>query len=167
MSRPDRHANSGSRSLEEKGRPPDRICSGSQIKKTQHRQQIDVRCDGRFIKRTPFVPDHHQGCSVEFIENGGWSVLIAISKVWRYVNTAPMSPSTVCKKCMWNKTDKGNWIRRQSFLGALAATSLFQEIASALGSGWVSSHSARAASSGSIPVLPHHELSSPQRWISR
>jgi hypothetical protein len=39
----------------------------------------------------------------------GWSLLIAVSKVWRYVNTAPMSPSTACKKCMWNKTEKGNW----------------------------------------------------------
>ena len=36
----------------------------------------------------------------------GWSLLIAVGKVWRYVNTAPISPSTACKKCMWNKTEK-------------------------------------------------------------
>ena len=52
--------------------------------------------------------------------------------------------------------------RRQSFVGALAVASLFPVIATPVGSGWVSSQSARAAASGSTPVFLHHELSSPQ-----
>jgi len=79
--------------------------------------------------------------------------LIAVSKVWRYVNTAPMSSSRTCKRCMSTKTEDGDRTRRQSFVGALVAASLFQVIASALGNGWVSSQSARAAASGSRGLL--------------
>ena len=36
-----------------------------------------------------------------------WSILIAVSKAWGYVNTALMSSSTARKKCVWKKTEKG------------------------------------------------------------
>jgi hypothetical protein len=45
--------------------------------------------------------------------------------------------------------------------------SFFVAAASALSSGWVSSHSARAAASGSIPVFRHQDPSLPRRWTSR
>ena len=48
-----------------------------------------------------------------------------------------------------------------------ASASLFAAATSSLGSGWVASHSVRAATNGSIPLFRHHDASSPQRWISR
>ena len=65
------------------------------------------------------------------------------------------------------RVGEGKGLRRQSFVGALTAAPLFPVVASALGSGWVSSQSARAAASGSIPIFCHHDDSSPQRWTSR
>jgi hypothetical protein len=66
----------------------------------------------------------------------------------------------IASSFQWEEGAPAGRTRRQSF--ALAAASLFPVIATALGSGWVSSQSARAAASGSIPVFFHHELSSPQ-----
>ena len=40
-------------------------------------------------------------------------------------------------------------------------------LSEAVGSGWVSSHSARAGTAGSIPAFFHQATSSPQRWTSR
>src|SRR6516165_973458 len=57
-------------------------------------------------------------------------------------------------------------IWQRHHLSALAAASLFAVAASSLGSGWVASHSVRAAINGSIPLFRHHDASSPQRWIS-
>ena len=44
---------------------------------------------------------------------------------------------------------------------------VFAAVASVVSRGWVSSQSARAARSGSVPVFCHHNPSSPQRWTSR
>ena len=65
------------------------------------------------------------------------------------------------------RVGEGKGPRRQSFVGALTAAPLFPVLASALGSGWVSSQSVRAAASGSIPIFCHHDDSSPKRWTSR
>lgn len=46
---------------------------------------------------------------------------------------------------------------------ALAADSLFPAIGTALGSGWVSSQSARAVTVGLIPAFPHQATSLPER----
>jgi hypothetical protein len=45
----------------------------------------------------------------------------------------------------------------------VAAVSLVTVVAPALDSGWVSSHNVRALASGSILLLRHHDVSSPQR----
>jgi hypothetical protein len=44
---------------------------------------------------------------------------------------------------------------------------MFATVGSHCPNGRVSNQNARAAASGSIPVFPHHDPSSPQRWTSR